>query len=147
MADSLSKYASRKSPAEVRVILRTAAQAKLPFVKVDIEAIAAIARLFDPTLALVLEIQRLAGLRRVQRHDGWLALTQELLERVALTDGDRRYRAVRRLVRLGVLEIRRLNTYGNKVEYRVNPNWTKPKAEVIDPGAFRTKGKKSNGRS
>jgi hypothetical protein len=49
----------------------------------------------------------------------------------------RRYRILRQVKADGVLEIRRLNTYGNKVEYRLNPNWAKPKAEVVDLAAVR----------
>jgi hypothetical protein len=93
--------------------------------------------MFDPTVALLMEIQRLSGLRRIKARDGWISLTQELLERTGLIIRGRRHRALKRLMDTGSLELRRLNTYGNKVEYRLNPNWAKPKAEVVDLAAVR----------
>jgi hypothetical protein len=110
---------------------------RLPFARVDIEAIAAIGRLLSPESALILELQRLSGQRRYKGCDGWVSLTQELLERVGLLNKDRRYKAMRRVQAAGIMEVRRLNTYGNKLEYRLNPDWVKPKAEVVDLTAVR----------
>jgi hypothetical protein len=109
----------------------TAAGDTQSFAKVNFDEIVAIAGL-DPAVALLLEIKRLSGLRRFKRRDGWMPLTQELLERTNCANRFRRYRALKRLMATGVMEIRRLNTFGNKAEFRINPDWAKPKAEVVD---------------
>jgi hypothetical protein len=103
----------------------------------DLEAIVAIGRLFDSASALVMEMQRLSGQRRYKKRDGWMVLTHEILERVGLLNKQRRYRVLQRTRAADVVESRRLNAYGNKVEYRLNPNWAKPKAEVVDLAAMR----------
>jgi hypothetical protein len=104
---------------------------------VDLEMIEAIGRLLDPAASLLLELLRLSGLRRIQHRDGWIPVTQALAERVGIADRDRRCRIVKRLRAAGILEVRQLNTCGNKVEYRLNPNWAKREAEVIDLAAVR----------
>ena len=133
--DGRSKYASRGyTPPSNQKGTKTG---KLPFARMDIDAIAAIGRMYSPETALIAEMQRLSGLRRYKQRDGWMPLTQEILERVGLLDEDRRYRVLRQVRADGVLEVRRLNTYGNKVEYRLNPAWAKPKAGVVDLAAVR----------
>jgi hypothetical protein len=86
---------------------------------------------------LHLEMLRLSGLRWVKRRDGWVSLNQETLEAIELVDKDIRYRAVKRLRAWGWLEVRGAITSGRKLEYRLNSNWTKPEAEVVDFAAVK----------
>ena len=137
MSQPPSKYAAPASLQRVQETLREARE-RSSFAKVDPQMIAAIGRLFSPAVALILDLQRLSGLSRIRRRDGWMQLTQEILSRVGVSDKNRRYRTLQGLTAEGVLEVRRLNTYGNKLEYRLNPHWAKPKAEVVDPAAARS---------
>jgi hypothetical protein len=83
-------------------------------------------------------------MRRVQRREGWIRFTQDLVERTGIADKKRRYRVLCRLRAMGVFEVRRLNASGNKVEYRLDPNWAKPRAEVIELAAVRTARKRES---
>jgi hypothetical protein len=89
-------------------------------------------------VALWLDMKRQSGLRSVKARDGWAPWTQDVLERTNLIDRGQRYRARRYLsVTADAIEVRRLNTYGNKLEYRLRPGWPAPRAEVIDLTAAR----------
>jgi hypothetical protein len=104
---------------------------------VGIDAIPAFGRIFSPAVALLLELLRVAGLRSTKKRDGWTPFDLERFEAIGLTDKRVRYRAVRRLLAHDVIEVRQL--YGLRFEYRLNPNWAKPKAEVVDLAAQRKK--------
>jgi hypothetical protein len=86
-------------------------------------------------MILHLEMMRLSGTRWAKRRGGWISLNEETLTAIDLTDKSTRYRAVRRLLTLGWLELR--GAAGRKPEYRLNPDWAESKAEVIDLAAAR----------
>jgi hypothetical protein len=109
---------------------RSVPERRLPFVTTDLEEIAAYGAVFGACLSLHLEVRRIAGQARVKAKGGWVSLDRISLERVGLANRFARYRAVQRLQALGWLEVR--GDAGSKLEYRVPPNWAKPKAEVID---------------
>jgi hypothetical protein len=108
---------------------------KQPFAAVDIDEIACFGCFYDPVVALHLEAMRTAGLRSTLRQDGWGQVERKRLTVMGIANRDAHYRAARRLQALGVIEIR--SRPGCKLEYRLNPNWAKPKAEVVDLAAMR----------
>jgi hypothetical protein len=102
---------------------RAVPERRLPFVKTDLEEIAAYGAVFGACLSLHLEVRRIAGQARVKAKGGWVSLDRISLERVGLANRFARYRAVQRLQALGWLEVR--GDAGSKLEYRVPPNWVK----------------------
>jgi hypothetical protein len=66
-----------------------------------------------------------------------VSLNRETLEAIDLVDKDARYRAVKRLRAWGWLQVRGSSTSGRKLEYRLNFDWAKPRAAVIDLAAVR----------
>jgi hypothetical protein len=103
---------------------------KQPFAAVGIDEIACFGRFYDPAVALHLELLRTAGLRLTLRQDGWGQIERKRLTAIGIANKDVHYRAARRLQALGVVEVR--SCPGCKLEYRLNPHWAKPKAEVVD---------------
>jgi hypothetical protein len=143
MAQSPSRYAARELSPEERD--RIAAQSRQDagprrraFLRLYTDELQVLSAILDPAAALQLEIMRLSGLRRVQRQYGWMVLDRETITRAGLADRQVRYRAAKRLVKLGWLETRG-SREGHKLEYRLNPGWAKPKAEMIDLAAHRKK--------
>jgi hypothetical protein len=135
MQEVLARLASRASipvpPARpVKTIRRSRS-----FALVDGDEIACWGRLHNPSVALHLELVRRHRLAVVRRQDGWGTITGKRLEAIGLADKDVHYRAVKRLISRGVIEVR--SHYGRKLEYRLNPNWAKQKAEVVDPVTVR----------
>lgn len=109
---------------------RSTPERRLPFVKTDLEEIAAYARFPGAHVAFHMEVRRVAGQTRIKARGGWLSLDRISWERVHLTDRSARCRAVNRTRSLGWLEIR--GKAGSKLEYRVPPDWARPRAKVID---------------
>lgn len=101
-----------------------------PFAKVYLDWFPAVGRTASPSTVLLLEMLRRARLKSVRRNDGWLTLNEKVLTKLGLANKDVRYRAVQRLVALDYLEVRHKGQ--TRLEYRLVPEWFKPKAEVID---------------
>ena len=132
------------------VLVRMAAQTSVPvpparpvkiirrsrsFALVNGEEIACWGRSHGPAVALHLELVRMHRLLSVRRQDGWSTIIGKRLEAIGLVGKDVHYRAVKRLLARGVIEVRSL--YGRKLEYRLNPDWAKPKAEMVNLAAVR----------
>jgi hypothetical protein len=83
-----------------------------------------------PAVVLLLELIRQSGLETVRKRDGWVSFSNGSLEIVGLADKYVRHRAARRLVAAGYIETSVIGRH--KSQYRLNPNWAKPKAEVVD---------------
>ena len=132
MVESVSKYTSPPNSTRRRTRPPEDIQPKQKrsFALVEVEAISAFGHLFDPAAALLLELLRVSGLRSTKRRDGWILLDQERLAALRLDDKGVRHRAMQRLRARGVIEVR--SRYGRKLEYRLDPNWVKPKAAVVD---------------
>jgi hypothetical protein len=106
---------------------------------VEFEEIAAFGRMFGTAGALVLELRRLAGLRSTRNREGWGSIDQGRFEAIGLSDKFWRSHVVAKLRDLGVIETR--GSPGSKLEYRLNPNCAKPRAEVVDLATRRRVGK------
>lgn len=130
MSEPRSRYAVG-NPSEKVSRLPKGSRIKRPYTILHAEETRALRQHYDPSLILLLEMVRLAGLRWVKRRDGWLVLNREVLEAIGLTDRWIRRRAVQRLLTFGWLEVRR-TAMGCQLEYRLNPDWAKSSAEVID---------------
>jgi hypothetical protein len=89
----------------------------------------------QPPVALYLELKRQAGLRSTKARDGWPVLDQKRFEAIGLGDKHIRYRVGRWLLARNMIEVR--SRPGCRLEYRLNPNWAKPKAEVVNLAAVR----------
>lgn len=136
-----SKYAARESAfpggSKGKPRLAAATRKKRTFAAVDTGAFLALGQGYDPSLALFLELTRLSGLRWVKRQDGWATFTPDTLRTLGLEHRTTRRNAVRRgRDDMGWLETRS-GGGGHKLEYRLNPSWTQPKAEVINLAAQR----------
>jgi hypothetical protein len=102
---------------------------------VGVDEISAFGRHFGAPLALVLELLRTSRLRSTKQRDGWTAIDQERLEPIDLTDRRFRHRVVQYLADCGMIEVR--SRPGCKLEYRLKPDWAKPRAEVVDLATVR----------
>jgi hypothetical protein len=105
------------------------------FARIGVEEAIAFGRVANPATVLLLGVIRLSGTRWVIRRKGWITFDRDACQQLGLVDGDIFYRAARRLKALDILESR--GKPGARLEYRLNPNWAKPKAEVIDLAAAR----------
>ena len=135
----LSRFSADRYPGMTKVTRRekrsTGSSIRRSFAKVYQHEFLIITRLPVPAGALLLELIRQSGLETVRKRDGWVLLSDDNLEAIGLTDKDACYRAARRLVADGLIETKAVP--GHKLQYRLNPNWSKPKAEVIDLAARR----------
>jgi hypothetical protein len=100
----------------------------------EIDEIDAIGRV-DPAIALLLDLKRQAGLRSTKKRDGWTPFDQERFAAIGLADRRTRHWFVKRLLARAWIEVR--SRHGRRLEYRLNPNWAKAKAEVVDLAAVR----------
>jgi hypothetical protein len=80
-----------------------------------------------------LELIRLSGLNWVRKREGWVSLPAATLDALDLKDRRVRGKAVRRGVRGGWLEARRVAGSGSQYEYRLR----RPLVEVVDMAAAR----------
>jgi hypothetical protein len=69
-------------------------------------------------------------MRWVQRRDGWIVFDRDMRIILGLVARSTCSEAVKRLTDLNFLETR--GTPGSRLECRLNPNWAKPKAEIVD---------------
>jgi hypothetical protein len=95
-------------------------------------------------LVLFLEIVRLSGLRRIKKRDGRISLGGKELEALGLSNRATLSKAVKKLVSCGFIEVFGTDSPGKKLEYRLNPNWAKPKAVVVDLMAARKARKRAH---
>jgi hypothetical protein len=115
------------------------------FARIEQEMIGAFRRLHDPVVALHLELIRLSGTRWAKARDGWLPFNREILENIGLDNRFVRHRAVKRLLALRCIEVRSIgDVAGRRLEYRLDPNWAKPKAKVVDLESVRRARKTRN---
>ena len=135
----LSRFSADRYPGHTRVSRRekppTGSPVRRSYARVYQHEFAALGRMFDPAVVLLLELIRQSGLETVRKRDGWVLFSDDNLEIVDLADKQVRYRAARRLVAAGYIETRVVGRH--KSQYRLNPNWAKPKAEVVDLTARR----------
>lgn len=135
-----SKYTTRKSaPAESRTAVgrRSSPRRRSPIdqaqrpghARVEFEGAAVFGRLFDPAAALLLAIIQWSGTRWAGNRKGWIFFDQAARSVLGLTEKSVHCRAAKKLAVAGMIETR--YAPGSLLEYRLNPNWAKPKAEVI----------------
>jgi hypothetical protein len=124
MVEPRSRYAAPEKVSR----LPSGSRKKRPYTVVSAEGLVALRKHLPPAAILHLEMLRLSGLRWVKRRDGWVSLNQETLTAVDLADKHVRFRAVRQLRTWGWLEVRGTGVQGRRLEYRLNPDWAKPKA-------------------
>jgi hypothetical protein len=98
-----------------------------------VEGAAVFGRLYDPSAALLLAVVQWSGTRWVRQREGWLVFDRATRLALGLADRLSHCRAAKKLVSAGMIEIR--NTPGSRLEYRLNPDWAKPTAEVVDLAA------------
>jgi hypothetical protein len=101
-----------------------------PFAMVYRDYFSAISKVDGPAAVLLLDLIRQEGLPSVRRNEGWLKLKEPELAELGLNDKDIRYRATQRLVALRYIETQQ--EPGGRLQYRLVPNWWKPKAKVVD---------------
>jgi hypothetical protein len=96
----------------------------------EFATLAALGQISGSMVALLLELIRQSGLKTVMKRDSWVLFSDSNLEIIGLVDRHARHHATRRLVTLGWIETKAIP--GHKLQYRLNPDWAKPKAEVVD---------------
>jgi hypothetical protein len=69
--------------------------------------------------------------------DGRISLSGKELEALGLSNRATLSKAVKKLVGCGFIEVFGTDSPGKKLEYRLCPNWAKPKAKVVDLAAVR----------
>ena len=130
----LSRFSAYKYPGHTQVTRREKPPTGSPigrsYARVYRHEFAALSRMSGPAVVLLLELIRQSGLETVRKRDGWVSFSNGSLEIVGLADKYVRHRAARRLVAAGYIETSVIGRH--KSQYRLNPNWAKPKAEVVD---------------
>ena len=138
MGDRPSKYVSKPLSETERDLPRSHSTSvrpprtlsrKLGYARVDQEEIVKLGQTYGTSLALHLEMIRLSGMHWVKRRDGWIVFDQDMRITLGLSKRQTCSDAVKRLSGLDFLEAR--GTPGSRLECRLNPNWAKPKAEVV----------------
>ena len=131
----LSRFSADKYPGHTRVTRRerppTGSPSKRSYAKVYQHEFVALIQLPGSATVLLLELIRQSGLQTVSKRGGWVLFSDDNLEAIGLIDRKLRHRASHRLASEGFIEIR-TNIGRHKAQYRLNPNWAKPKAEIVD---------------
>jgi hypothetical protein len=97
---------------------------------VDSDWFARFEQMFGAEVALLLELIRTSGLSGTRQRDGWGSLDHKRRATLGMADRIAHHRAARRLQAFGAIDVR--SRPGCKLEYRLNPDWAKPKAKIID---------------
>jgi hypothetical protein len=136
----VSRFSAERYPGHTVVTRRekppTGSPIRRPYAKVyqhEFAALSAAGRISGPAVVLLLELIRQSGLETIKKRDGWVLFSDNNLEIVGLTDKYVRHRAACRLASIGWIEIKAISQH--KLQYRLNPDWAKPKAEVINLAA------------
>jgi hypothetical protein len=131
----LSRFSADKCPGHTRVTRRerppTGSPSKRSYAKVYQHEFVALIQLPGSATVLLLELIRQSGLQTVSKRGGWVLFSDDNLQAIGLIDRKLRHRASHRLASEGFIEIR-TNIGRHKAQYRLNPNWAKPKAEIVD---------------
>ena len=142
MRDRPSKYVSRPLPKDTSDLPRGSPAKshrsrppapKPSFARLEPEGIVKLGSICGTFLALHLDMIRLSGMRWVRRREGWVIFDRAMRVSLGLPSRQAYSKAVKRLRDLGWIETR--SEPGSRLECRLNPNWAKPKAKVINLAA------------